>query len=52
MPAFEIVGASQSSFVRTARIACTEKGVPCEPVPAPPHMPEVDAIDPVPGRGA
>ena len=28
MATLEIIGAPQSNFVRTARIACMEKGVP------------------------
>ena len=46
MPALQIIGAPQSNFVRTARIACIEKGVAYELVPARPHTPEVDAINP------
>jgi glutathione S-transferase len=47
MPALEIIGAPQSNFVRTVRIACMEKGVPYTLTPARPHSPEVDAIHPL-----
>jgi glutathione S-transferase len=47
MPTLEIIGAPQSNFVRTVRIACTEKGVPYTLTPARPHTPEVDAIHPL-----
>jgi glutathione S-transferase len=47
MPAIEIIGAPQSNFVRTVRIACMEKGVPYTLTPARPHTPEVDAIHPL-----
>jgi len=46
MPALEIIGAPQSNFVRTVRMACTEKSVPYTLTPAFPHTPEVDAIHP------
>ena len=46
MPALEIIGAPQSNFVRTARMACIEKGVPYTLNPARPHTPEVEAIHP------
>src|ERR1019366_9513930 len=46
MPTLEIIGAPQSNFVRTARIACHEKGVVYTLTPARPHTPEVDAIHP------
>ncbi len=46
MPTLEIIGAPQSNFVRTARIACMEKGVPYTLTPARPHSPDVDAIHP------
>ena len=46
MPTLEIIGAPQSNFVRTVRIACMEKGVPYTLTPARPHSPEVDAIHP------
>jgi len=46
MATVEIIGAPQSNFVRTARIACMEKGVPYTLTPARPHTAEVDAIHP------
>ena len=46
MAILEIIGAPQSNFVRTVRIACVEKGVPYTLNPARPHTPEVDAISP------
>jgi glutathione S-transferase len=46
MAALEIIGAPQSNFVRTVRMACVEKGVPYALIPARPHTPEVDAIHP------
>jgi glutathione S-transferase len=46
MATLEIIGAPQSNFVRTARIACEEKGVPYTLNPARPHSPDVDAISP------
>jgi glutathione S-transferase len=46
MATLETIGAPQSNFVRTARIACMEKGVPYTLSPARPHTPEVDAIHP------
>ena len=46
MATLEIIGAPQSNFVRTTRIACMEKGVPYTLTPARPHTPEVDAIHP------
>jgi glutathione S-transferase len=46
MPELEIIGAPQSNFVRTVRIACSEKSVPCTLNAAFPHTPEVDAIHP------
>jgi glutathione S-transferase len=42
----EIIGAPQSNFVRTVRIACMEKGVEYTLTPARPHSPEVRAIHP------
>ena len=47
MAALEIIGAPQSNFVRTTRIACIEKGVPYTLNPARPHTPDVDAIHPL-----
>lgn len=46
MPALEIIGAPQSNYVWTCRIAAGEKGVPYTLIPARPHTPEVDAIHP------
>ncbi len=47
MATLEIIGAPQSNFVRTARMACVEKGVPYTLSPAPPHAPEVQAVHPL-----
>ena len=47
MSDLEIIGAPQSTFVRSVRIACEEKGVPYRLTPARPHSPEVDAIHPL-----
>jgi glutathione S-transferase len=41
MSAIEILGAPQSVFVRTTRLALAEKGVPYSFVPAAPHTPEI-----------
>lgn len=46
MPELEIIGAPQSTFVRTTRMALEEKGVAYTLTPARPHSPEVDAIHP------
>jgi glutathione S-transferase len=46
MPELEIIGAPQSIFVRSARMACEEKGVAYRLTPARPHSPEVDCIHP------
>lgn len=46
MAELEIIGAPQSNFVRTVRMACAEKSVPYKLNPAFPHSPEVDAIHP------
>lgn len=46
MAKLEIIGAPQSNFVRTARMACMEKGVDYTLIPARPHSPDVDAIHP------
>lgn len=46
MPTLEVIGAPQSNFVRTARMACAEKSVPYTLNPARPHSPEVAAIHP------
>jgi glutathione S-transferase len=46
MPELEIIGAPQSNFVRTVRMACAEKSVPYTLIPAFPPSPEVNAIHP------
>ena len=46
MPPLEIIGAPQSNFVRTVRMACAEKALAYTLIPAFPHSPEVDAIHP------
>ena len=46
MPELEIIGAPQSTFVRTTRMALEEKGVAYTLTPARPHSPEVDAVHP------
>jgi glutathione S-transferase len=46
MTTLEIIGAPQSNFVRTVRMACVEKDVPYTLNPARPHTPDVDAIHP------
>ena len=46
MPELQIIGGPQSNYVRVARIACAEKGVPYTLVAVMPHTPEVDAIHP------
>ncbi|MBU6299701.1 MAG: glutathione S-transferase family protein [Alphaproteobacteria bacterium] len=46
MSEIEIIGAPQSTFVRTLRMAMEEKGVSYKLTPARPHTPEVDAIHP------
>lgn len=43
----ELIGAAQSTFVRTVRIACEEKRVAYRLTPAKPHSPEVNAIHPL-----
>jgi glutathione S-transferase len=55
MPELQIIGGPQSNYVRVARIACAEKGVPYTLVSVMPHTPEVDAIHPLwqdPGHAA
>ena len=47
MPELQIIGAPQSNYVWTARIACAEKGVAYELIAAMPHTPEVDAVHPL-----
>ena len=46
MPDLQLIGAPQSNFVWTCRIACGEKSVPYDLVPVFPHTPEVDAVHP------
>ena len=46
MATLQIIGAAQSNFVRAARIAAHEKGVPYEFISAAPHSPEVKEIHP------
>lgn len=46
MAALELIGIPASTYVRAARLACEEKGVPYTLVPAMPHAPEVLAIHP------
>jgi glutathione S-transferase len=43
----EIIGAPQSTFVRTVRIACEEKGVAYRLTPAMPHSAAVSAVHPL-----
>ena len=47
MARIQIIGVPQSNYVWVVRMACEEKGVPYDLVPAPPHSPEVDAIHPL-----
>ncbi|HSZ73504.1 MAG TPA: glutathione S-transferase family protein [Rhizomicrobium sp.] len=46
MSDLEIIGAPQSNYVRSVRIACEEKGVAYKLVVVRPHTPDVDAIHP------
>ncbi|MBO0734742.1 MAG: glutathione S-transferase family protein, partial [Methylocapsa sp.] len=46
MTDIEIIGAPQSAFVRAARMACEEKGIPYRLTLAVPHTPEVGCIHP------
>lgn len=46
MPELEIIGAAQSNYVWTVRIAAAEKGVPYKFTPLRPNTPEVGAIHP------
>lgn len=46
MPQLQILGMPPSNFVWVTRIACAEKGVDYELLPARPHTPEIDAIHP------
>jgi len=47
MDKIQIVGAPQSNYVWVVRMACEEKGVPYDLVPARPHTPEIDALHPL-----
>jgi glutathione S-transferase len=47
MDKVQIVGVPQSNYVWVVRMACEEKGVPYEIVPARPHTPDVDALHPL-----
>jgi glutathione S-transferase len=47
MDKIEIVGVPQSNYVWVVRMACEEKGVPYDLVPARPHTPEIDALHPL-----
>jgi glutathione S-transferase len=47
MANLQIIGAPQSNYVWVVRMACEEKGVPYDLVPARPHSPEVDALHPL-----
>jgi glutathione S-transferase len=46
MADIEILGVPQSTFVRSVRMVCEEKGVAYRLTPAKPHSPEVDCIHP------
>src|SRR5580692_3641342 len=46
MTELEIIGAPQSNYVRSVRIACEEKGVAYKLSAIRPHTPDVDAIHP------
>jgi glutathione S-transferase len=46
MPTLELIGAPWGNFVRTARMACAEKGVPYTLTIVRPQSPEVIAISP------
>lgn len=47
MTVLTLIGAPQSNYVWTCRIACAEKGVACELQAARPHTPEITAIHPL-----
>ncbi len=47
MDKIQIIGVPQSNYVWVVRMACEEKGVPYEIVPARPHTPEIDALHPL-----
>jgi glutathione S-transferase len=46
MATLQIIGIPASTYTRVARMACEEKGIDYDLVPAMPHSPEVDAIHP------
>src|SRR5690349_16115020 len=47
MDKIQIIGVPQSNYVWVVRMACEEKGVPYDLVPARPHTPEIDALHPL-----
>ncbi|MGD2132818.1 MAG: glutathione S-transferase family protein [Maricaulaceae bacterium] len=47
MSKLQIIGAPQSTYTRTVRIAAHEMGIDCEHAPAAPHTPDVDDIHPL-----
>ena len=47
MSKLQLIGLPQSNYVWATRIACAEKGVPYEHIPAAPHSPDSDAIHPL-----
>lgn len=47
MASLQIIGAAPSNYVWTTRIACEEKGVAYELIPARPHSPEISAVSPI-----
>jgi len=46
MSSVEIIGGALSTYTRTARVVCEEKGIPYLHKPARPREPEVAAIHP------
>jgi glutathione S-transferase len=47
MANIQIIGVPQSNYVWVVRMACEEKGVPYDIVPARPHTPDIDALHPL-----
>jgi glutathione S-transferase len=47
MAKIEIIGVPQSNYVWVVRMACEEKGVPYDLVPARPHSAEIEALHPL-----
>jgi glutathione S-transferase len=47
MANIQIIGMPQSNYVWVVRMACEEKGVPYDIVPARPHTPDIDALHPL-----